>query len=297
MQSLIKRIKAGQILVSDGAMGTALFEKGLNPGDCPEAMNLTNGEILRAIARSYSEAGADIVQTNTFGGSAVKLSEYGLGAKTEEINSLAVTYVRESVKESVLVSGSCGPSGKLLEPYGDGTPAELQTGFERQISALVSAGVDLICVETMIDINEAIIAVQAARKIAPSIQVIATMTFDPTPRGFFTIMGVSIADAVEALVQAGADVIGSNCGNGLDKMIEIAREFHKVTDTPIIIQSNAGQPENQNGRLVYKESADFFADRVQQLISAGVSIIGGCCGTTPDHIRAIRRAVDTIENE
>ncbi len=297
MQSLIKRIKAGQILVSDGAMGTALFEKGLNPGDCPETLNLTHGDLLREIARSYSEAGADIVQTNTFGGSAVKLSEYDLGAKTEEINSLAVTYVRESVKEGVLVSGSCGPSGKLLEPYGAGTPAELQDGFERQISALVSAGVDLICVETMIDINEAIIAVQAARKIAPSIPVIATMTFDPTPRGFFTIMGVSIADAVEALVKAGADVIGSNCGNGLDKMIEIAREFHKVTDTPIIIQSNAGQPENQNGRLVYKESADFFADRVQQLISAGVSIIGGCCGTTPDHIRAIRKVVDTIENE
>lgn len=297
MQSLIKRIKAGQILVSDGAMGTALFEKGLNPGDCPEAMNLTHGEKLRAIARSYSEAGADIVQTNTFGGSSVKLAEYGLSAKTKEINSLAVTYVKESVKEGVLVSGSCGPSGKLLEPYGDGTPAELQDGFERQISALVSAGVDLICVETMIDINEALIAVRAAKNIALSIPVIATMTFDPTPRGFYTIMGVSIADAVEALVKTGADVVGSNCGNGLDKMIEIAREFHKVTDTPIIIQSNAGQPENQNGRLVYKESAAFFADRVQQLISAGVSIIGGCCGTTPDHIRAIRKVVDTMQNQ
>jgi len=281
-----------RILVSDGAMGTVLFEKGLKPGDCPEALNLSHPGIIRAIASSYAAAGADIIQTNTFGGSPFKLAEYGLSEKTEEINQLAVQYIRESVGSDVIVSGSCGPSGKLLEPYGDGKPEEIKAGFIRQIGALIESGVDVICIETMIDLQEALLAVQAARSISSEIPVMATMTFDKTPRGYFTIIGNSIADAIASLRAAGADVVGSNCGNGLDKMIDIAQEFKQLTALPIMIQSNAGQPEYSDGRLVYRETPDYFAERIHQLITIGVAVIGGCCGTTPEHIRVIRRIVD-----
>ena len=286
--SLISR----RILVSDGAMGTVLFEKGLKPGDCPEALNLSHPGIISAVASSYAAAGADIIQTNTFGGSPMKLAEYGLSEKTEEINRLAVQYVRESVSSDVIVSGSCGPSGMLLVPYGDGKPEEIKAGFVRQIRALIESGADVICIETMIDLQEALLAIAAARSVSSELPVMATMTFDKPPRGYFTIMGVSIADAIASLRAAGADVVGSNCGNGLDKMIEIAQEFKQLTTLPIMIQSNAGQPELSDGRLVYREAPDYFAERIHQLIEIGVSIIGGCCGTTPEHIRAIRRIVD-----
>lgn len=294
MADFFTRLNAGKILVSDGAMGTMLFERGLRPGDCPEKLNLDQPDILRDIARAYAAAGADIIHTNTFGGSAVKLSEYGLVDRTENINREAVKTVREAVPDTVFVSGSCGPSGKLLEPYGDGRPADLQRGFERQIQGLIDGGADLICVETMTDIQEAVLAIQAVKAVKSDIPVMATMTFDKTPRGYFTIMGVSIADAITGLTAAGADVVGSNCGNGLENMIEIAAAFCGGTDLPVIIQSNAGMPETQDGRLIYKEPPDFFAKRIAALMKTGVSIIGGCCGTTPEHIRVIRRAVDSV---
>ncbi len=180
MRDLSDSLASKRILVSDGAMGTVLFEKGLKPGDCPEALNLSHPEIVRTVANSYAAAGADIVQTNTFGGSPMKLAEYGLSEKTEEINRLAVQYVKESVSSDVIVSGSCGPSGMLLEPYGDGKPEEIKAGFIRQIRALIESGADVICIETMIDLQEALLAVTAARSVSTEISVMATMTFDKT---------------------------------------------------------------------------------------------------------------------
>ena len=153
------------------------------------------------------------------------------------------------------------------------------------------AGVDIICVETMTDLNEAVLAIQAVRSISKSIPVMATMTYDSTPDGYFTIMGVTIQQAVEGLGGAGADIIGSNCGNGIKNMIEIARQYGQLTDLPIIIQSNAGLPEMRGTTVVYNESPEFMAEQALKLKDLGVSIIGGCCGTTPDHIRAIRKAV------
>lgn len=296
MNQILDRIKSGDIIVADGAMGSLLFKKGLEKGDCPEKLNLSNPEILEEIAKLYIDAGSEIIQTNTFGASSLKLAEYNLHDKTEEINIKGVRAVRNVVGDKAYVSGSCGPSGKILQPYGDATPEELMESYKIQMSALVEGGVDLICIETMIDVNEAVVAIQAARDISKNIPVTATMTFDKTPRGFYTIMGTSIEQAVESLSRAGADIIGSNCGNGLEKMIEIAGEFKKVTEIPIIIQSNAGLPEIVEGNLVYNETADFFGDRIGQLIDIGVSIIGGCCGTTPEHIRAIKRVVDARNN-
>lgn len=262
-------------------------------GPCPEAMNLERLEILEEIARRYLEAGADIIQTNTFGASPLKLAPHGLDVRAEEINRRAAEAVRNVVGGDVYVSGSCGPCGRLLKPLGDVEADEVRESFTQQMKALTEAGVDVICVETMTDLAEAAVAVEAAKSVAPEVPVMATMTFDPTPRGFFTMMGVSVEKAAEGLKAAGADIVGSNCGNGIVGMIEVARQFRDCTDLPVIIQSNAGLPEMKGEELVYSETPEFMAEKAQALVDMGVSIIGGCCGTTPDHIRALRKMVDS----
>jgi 5-methyltetrahydrofolate--homocysteine methyltransferase len=289
---LLSRVRAGEILVGDGAMGTQLFERGLAPGDCPESWNLSRPEVLEEIARSYLEAGSDIVETNTFGASPLKLARYALDARTEEINRAAVEAVRRAVGTRAVVAACLGPSGRMLKPYGDADPGEVSASYERQIAALAGAGVAAFCIETMTDLKEAALAVRAAKSVAPGLPVMATMTFDPTPRGFFTIMGADVASAARGLEEAGADVVGSNCGNGIENMIAIAREFRRHTDLPLLIQSNAGLPEREGDRVVYRETPSFMAGRALELVALGVSIIGGCCGTTPGHIRALRAAVD-----
>jgi 5-methyltetrahydrofolate--homocysteine methyltransferase len=294
MLSILETIKSGKILLSDGAMGSLLMERGLKQRECPEELNLTQPKVLEEITQLYLDAGSDIIQSNTFGASPMKLSEYNLDDKTEEINRAAVSIAKNVVDDKAYIYGSCGPSGKILQPYGDGEPDELRQGFERQIKAMVSANVDAIFIETMTDLNEAIIALKAAKTVAADIPVAACMTFEDTPKGFFTIMGNSLSDVVTQLDAAGADVIGSNCGNGIDKMIQIAVELKKSSRLPLIIQSNAGLPINREGEIVYPETPEFFAQKVTELIDAGVSIVGGCCGTTPDTIRAMRKTIDSI---
>jgi 5-methyltetrahydrofolate--homocysteine methyltransferase len=272
-------------------MGTMLIDRGLKSGQCPESFNLTNPDAVAEVSRLYVGAGAEIVQTNTFGASPIKLSLYDLQDKTEEINRKAVAIAKSVARSHAYVAASCGPSGRLLKPYGDLEPEELVKSCERQIKALLDAEADAICVETMSDINEAVIWVKAAKKIAPQIPVFATMTFDPTPRGFFTMMGVDISRAVTELTNAGCDVLGSNCGNGSDQMIDIAAMFKELTDKPLLIRPNAGMPVLQEGRTVYLETPEYMADNCREMARIGVNIIGGCCGTTPSHIRAIERKV------
>lgn len=292
MRPLLERLAAGELLVGDGALGTMLLERGLKPGQPPESLTLTRPEVLEEIARLYLEAGADLLETNTFGGSALKLALHGLEDRTEAVNREAVTAVRRVADGRAYVAGSVGPSGRLPEPYGDVSRDELYASFRRQVGALVAAGADCICVETMTDLTEATLAVRAAKDVAGSIPVLATMTFDPTPRGYFTIIGVTVSAAAAGLEQAGADVVGSNCGNGVEHMIAIAREFRAASRLPVVIQPNAGLPRTVGGRTVYDETPEFLADKARELVSLGVSIIGGCCGTTPDHIRALRAMVD-----
>jgi 5-methyltetrahydrofolate--homocysteine methyltransferase len=292
MSSLLDRLRSGAVLVGDGAWGTQLMARGLEPGDSPEAVNLSNPKVLGEIAGLYLDAGAELVTTNTFGASPLNLARYGLAERTEEINRAAVLALKPAVAGRALISGSVGPTGSLLAPYGDADPVIVLEAFRRQISALLDAGADTVCIETMTDLAEALLAVQAARSVSDDVPVIATMTFDATPRGYFTIMGSSVEQACTALVEAGADVVGSNCGNGVEKMVEIAREFARYATVPIAIQSNAGLPEHRDGVLVWPESPEFMAASVPELIDLGVKIIGGCCGTGPDHIRAIRAAVD-----
>ncbi len=294
MESILKRLKNGEIFIADGAMGSLLMQRGLPAGMPPETFNLSHPEILEEIARLYYKAGAEILQTNTFGASPLKLADYSLEEKTEEINRNALKAVINAVDGSVFISASCGPSGKLLKPYGDIESEVMYNNFYRQLNVLINDGIDVVCIETMTDVQEAVLAVKAAKSIASDIPVMATMTFDSTPRGFFTIMGVNIPTAVQQLTAAGADIVGSNCGNGIEKMILIAREFNQLTPVPLIIQSNAGLPELKNNLLYYPETPGFMAEKSKKLVQAGVSIIGGCCGTTPEHIHEIRKALKPL---
>lgn len=292
MESFLDRLKTGHPLVADGAMGTMLMARGLKSGECPELWNIENGDALAEIARAYQQAGAEIVQTNTFGGSPLKLAPYGLMARAKEINTAAARIARRAVGDKAYISGSVGPSGKILKPYGDADPQDVYESFLLQITALIDGGVDLICIETMIDIEEAKLALKAAGSGSRKVPIMASMTFEETPQGFFTIMGTSIDEAAKGLITEGADVVGSNCGNGIENMISIAGEFKKATDVPILIQSNAGLPTVEGTDVVYKETPQFMADKAKELLKIGVDVIGGCCGTTPDHIRAIRKVVD-----
>ena len=292
-----ERLQRAEVLVGDGAWGTMLMARGLAPGAPPESFVLERPDTIREIARLYLEAGADLLTTDTFGATSLSLSAYGLADRADEVNRRAVTLAREMAEGRAYVSASVGPSGRLLAPLGETAPEEVRAAFERQIRGLVEAGADLVCVETMTDLQEARLAVGAARGVSVEIPVMATMTFDRTPRGFFTIMGVPVAQAARTLEAAGADVLGSNCGQGIDAMVEVARAFREVTSLPLIIQANAGQPEIRRGALVYPETPDFMAARVGSLLEAGVSIIGGCCGTTPDHVRAIRAAATAYHHQ
>lgn len=294
MENLLARVRRGDTIVADGAMGTMLFVKGLPTYECPEEYNLSHHDILEEIAAGYLEAGAEIIQTNTFGGSPLKLQRYSLDDKMGEINRRAVDIVRKVVDDKAYVSGSVGPSGRILIPYGDTPPEQIYESALQQMQALIEAGVDIICIETMTDITEATLNVRAAKTISPDIPVMATMTFDRIPKGFFTIMGVTIEKAAQELEKAGADIVGSNCGHGIELMTKIAREFKTHSRLPLIIQSNAGLPELVDGEPVYNETPDLMAEKALELVSIGVSIIGGCCGTTPEHIAAIRRKIDSL---
>ncbi len=291
MDDIRERLARGDVILGDGAWGTLLMARGLPPGEPPESFNLNRPEVIEEIAALYLEAGADIVTTNTFGGSPLKLESFGLADRTEDINALAVAAVRRSVGDRAYVSASMGPTGRLLLPFGDTDPARMAAAFERQAAALAGAGVDLFCVETMTDLNEAILAVKAIRAVAPRVPIMATMTFEKTRRGFFSVMGVSIPAAASQLQAAGADIVGSNCGFGIDTMIDIAREFKQHAVVPIAIQANAGLPIMSGGVTVYPETPDDVAARGPDLLAAGVQIVGGCCGTTPAHIRALRALI------
>jgi 5-methyltetrahydrofolate--homocysteine methyltransferase len=291
VRPLLERLRAGETLVGDGGWGTLLMARGLRPGEAPETFNLSRPEVIEAIAREYVAAGADLVTTNSFGGSPAQLRAHGLEAQADALNRAAVEVVRRAVDGRAHVSASVGPSGRLLKPYGDTDPADLAAGFERQIAALAGAGADLVCIETMTDLAEAVLAVRAARAVAPSLPVMATMTFEPTRRGFFTVMGVSVEQAVGGLLEAGADIVGSNCGNGSAVMVDIAREFRALTSSPIAIQANAGLPERRGADVVYPEDPATFAASARALLAAGVNIIGGCCGTTPAHVHAVWEVV------
>jgi 5-methyltetrahydrofolate--homocysteine methyltransferase len=292
VEALLARLKRGDVLVGDGAWGTQLMQRGLPEGQPPEWFALERPDTIEEVARLYVEAGADLVTTDTFGGTSFRLKLHGLYGERDRINRQAVEAVKRAVAGRALVSASVGPSGQLLEPFGDTSPDAVEEAFAEQMRTLATAGAEVLCIETMGDLTEATRAVKAAKEVAPGVPVMATMTFEPTPRGYFTVMGVSVEKAVAGLEAAGADVVGSNCGTGIGDMVAIAGLMARATRLPILIQPNAGLPESRAGQVVYNETAETMAARVPELLDLGVAIVGGCCGTTPEHTRAIRRAVD-----
>jgi 5-methyltetrahydrofolate--homocysteine methyltransferase len=291
MTPLLSRLRSGPPIVADGAWGTMLLARGLPAGHAPETWTLDHPDVLAAIAQEYLEAGAEILTTNTFGASPARLSQHHLERRLDEINRRGVEIVRDIAQGRAWISASVGPTGLLLKPLGSGDRAEVSAGFERQIAVLTAAGADVICVETMTDLEEAVLAVRAARTVAPALPVIATMTFDLTRRGAFTMMGVSVERAAAVLADAGADIVGANCGSGVDAMVEVAREFAQRTALPVAARPNAGLPERVGTEVRYLETPERFATAASALIAAGVAIVGGCCGTTPQHIRSLACAV------
>lgn len=291
MKKISDAIKERGVLVSDGAWGTFIHQKGLKSEDCPESWNLNRPEDIYEIARSYVDAGADMILTNSFGGSPFKLAPYGLESKVYEINKAAAEISRRAAGESVYVLGSVGPSGKMLM-MGDVTEEELFAGFFLQIKGLSDGGADVILMETMSDADEARIAIDAAKAVTDK-EIICTFTFSLTGANEYrTMMGISPADSVAMLRDAGADIIGANCGNGTAGMIEIVKEIRSVnTEIPVLVHANAGLPVLKDGVSVFPESPDEMAGQISDLIAAGANIVGGCCGTTPDHITRIAKLV------
>jgi len=294
MNKIIQEIQNGRILVSDGAWGTFLQKKGLSPGECPEQWNVTRADDVFDIAKSYVDAGADMIETNSFGGNYFKLKGYGLEGHVFELNKAAAEISRKAAGTDRFVLGSVGPTGKLLMME-EVTEDELYSAFKEQSVALEAGGADAIVIETMTDLEEARIAVKAAKENT-ACEVICTMTFDKILTGEFrTMMGISPAEMTETLIEAGATIVGANCGNGIADMIGIVKEIRQVNaKIPILIHANAGMPHYCDGETTFPESPTDMASRVKEIIEAGANIIGGCCGTTPDHICEVHHVVKSI---
>ncbi len=275
-------------MVTDGAWGTQLQAHGLAQGEFPDLWNLSHPERVLAVARSYADAGSDLILTNTFGGNRFRLGEHAPLEQLRQINIRGVEISRQAAQGRTRVFASIGPSGKLLLS-GEVTPEDLAKAFAEQAEALASAGADGLVVETMSDLEEATLAVKAARETG--LPVVACVVFDSGKEKDRTMMGNTPEQVAQALGSAGADVIGANCGQGIAGFVPICRRLKAATDRPIWIKANAGLPRIVEGKTVYETTPQQFAGYVPELIEAGASFIGGCCGTSPDFIAAAREIV------
>jgi 5-methyltetrahydrofolate--homocysteine methyltransferase len=275
-------------ILFDGGTGTEYQKRGLPVGAAPELWVIQQPEKVMEVHRAYVEAGAQVIETCTFGASRPRLSLSELSTTVREVNVRAVELAQEAAGGDTLVAGSVGPLGVILEPYGDMPVDEAEGVFTEQIGALVESGADLVLIETMLSLQEALLAARVAKKCgAPAVGV--TMTYESTPHGPRTSFGETVAAVTAALEQEGVTFIGSNCGSGFDLMRTVAREYRQATKMPLLMQSNAGIPSvDQSGRNVYPESAESFGRFAAELRSVGISMIGGCCGTTPAHIAEAR---------
>ena len=290
MSRLMDILHEKQLLISDGAWGTMLSSLGLPMGTPPEKWNLDHPDKVRTIPEQYFAAGSDIVLSNTFGGSRIKLTSNGLDGSVETINREGAAISKQCAPDNGLVVATMGPTGEFMQPLGTLSESDMIDVFAEQIKAFQAGGADAVIAETMTDLGEIRAAVKAARDNS-DLPVIASMSFDKGQQGYATMMGVTPQAAAEALSEAGVDIVGSNCGGGIRELIDVCRLYRQTTDKPLWIKPNAGMPQLENGQTVYKETPEDMAAQVSALIEAGASVIGGCCGTTPDHIRAIAEAV------
>ncbi|MBZ0198297.1 MAG: homocysteine S-methyltransferase family protein [Ignavibacteriaceae bacterium] len=290
MSSFIDELNKPGILLCDGAMGTELQKRGMAVGVCPEEYNITNPKFIKEIHKDYYNSGAQIVETNTFGANCLRLKFYGFENRVKEFNNAAALLAREVCPVNGFVAGSIGPLGEMIEPLGEITEQQAYDVFAEQVIALYEAGVDVLFIETMMSLDEAVIAVKAAKENS-SLPVSATMTFELGKAGLRTPWGVDTKTAVEILSSLDVDIIGSNCGKGFDEMIEVIKEMKQFTNLPLLAQANAGLPEWLEGISVYNETPEIIAPKTEQLISLGIKLIGGCCGTTPAHIKKMSEII------
>jgi 5-methyltetrahydrofolate--homocysteine methyltransferase len=297
-RELLHEVARRRRLVGDGAMGTQLMLAGLEQGGCGEAWNLTHPDRVLEIQRRYADAGADCIITNTFGGSRIMLRRHGHEAELAEINGAGARITRQAFGgRPGFVLGDLGPLGALLEPYGDLPAQEAQAAYHEQAVALVEAGVDAVIIETQTSLEELGVAIDAAKE-AKAPCIIASLAYDLSLDGTFfkTMMGISPEEAAQFVEEKGAHIVALNCGTGMDMVAaaQVARLYRSRTALPIMVQPNAGLPVLENLKAVYKQLPGDMARAVPEALEAGVAIVGSCCGSTPEHTRAIREKVDAF---
>ncbi|MFH2033943.1 MAG: homocysteine S-methyltransferase family protein, partial [Candidatus Margulisiibacteriota bacterium] len=279
----IQEILGKKLLIIDGAMGTLLMQAGVRPEEGFDLQNLTNPDKVQAVHQAYVDAGANIIETNTFGANRIKLADYNASDKAKEINIAAVKIAKLAAGDKAYVCGSIGPLGKLLHPYGAVNFDDAYEAFAEQAKALSAGGADILCIETISDLQEMRAAIIAAKQNT-KLPIISSMTYDENQR---TVYGTP-PEVHSVVAQAlGADVISANCSTGPEGMLEVAKKFIATTALPIMVMPNAGMPVLENGEAIYRMKPEEFAKYAQKFAKIGVSIIGGCCGTNPDHIKAI----------
>lgn len=287
-KELSERLSAGEILIADGATGTTLMAAGLLPGTAPELWNVEQPEQILQLYRSYLDAGSQIILTNTFGGSRIKLERAGLGNRTFELNRAGAALARQAAGEHAYVAGDIGPTGKMMAPLGKLTYQEAVEAFARQAEALAEGGVDLLWVETMMDLDEARAAVSGARQ-ATKLPIFCSLSFGP--RGY-TMMGVKASQAAEELWPLGLAAIGANCGDGIDVIEPVLKQMREVLpDAPLIAKPNAGMPRLVGDQTIYDMDAGSFAAHIPDFIALGAQVVGACCGSNPTHIAAVAAIV------
>ena len=289
MMDLVSRVAAGPV-VGDGAMGTMLQAGGLALGMAPDVLNIDDPALVGRTHAAYVEAGAEYLETNTFGANRLKLAQHGLEGKLEEIVASGVEIARREAGGASMVAGSVGPTGRLLEPYGDTPAGAVREAFGETARLMERAGIDFFLVETMTDLEEARLAVEAIREVSAR-PIVATAVFAKGAKGYRSLMGKSPEETARVLLDAGATFVGTNCSSGVSDAVGIMRAMTSVSRAALIAQPNAGIPAVSQGRLVYPEGPDALAREVPVLVGLGVLMIGGCCGTTPAHTRAIASAL------
>lgn len=276
------------LMLSDGAWGTQLMKRGLKAGEAPDPWNLDNPEPVRQVAKAYVDAGSNIILTNTFGGTRIQLARHNEAARTAAINTAGVQISKQAAGAAAFVFASMGPCGKMLM-MGEIKADEVSAAFAEQANAIKAGGADGIVVESFTDLDEIELAVKAAA--ATGLPVVASLTYDSGPDHTRTMMGVTPEQAADRLGPAGATVIGANCGIGIDNYIVVARKYQAVWKGPIWIKANAGMPEMVDGRTCYNMKPEVFGQRAMELVNAGATIVGGCCGTGPEFITALKASL------